>query len=95
MKCRGIGPHLAVSGSLMSFIELRQAPGVYSRVRVGMPFETRVCSATSGLVSSYDGHLRKLKYAWQENTDASGCEPGGQASLIIWHSYIGIPINFN
>ena len=94
-KCRGIGPHLAVSGSLMSFIELRQAPGVYSRVRVGMGFETRVFSAKSGLLSSYDGHLGKLNYAWQENTDAYGGEPGGQASLISWHSYIGIPINFH
>ena len=60
----------------------------------GWPFETRVCSAKSGLLSSYDAHLAKLNYAWQENTDASGCEPGGQASLISWHSYIGIPINF-
>ena len=46
------------------------------------PFETRISSATSGLVSSYDGNLRKLNYAWQENTGASGSEPGGQASLI-------------
>ena len=59
------------------------------------PFETRVCSAKSGLLPSYDGHLWKLNYAWQENTDASGGEPGGQASLISWHSYIGIPINFH
>ena len=28
-------------------------------------------------------------------TDASGGEPGSQASLITWHSYIGIPINFH
>ena len=26
--------------------------------------------------------------------DASAGEAGGQASLISWHSYIGIPINF-
>ena len=37
----------------------------------------------------------KLYYGWQENTDASGGEPGGPASLINWHSYIGIPINFH
>ena len=61
----------------------------------GWPFETRVCSAKSGLQSSYERHLGKLNYAWQENTDASGCELGGQASLIRWHSYIGIPINFH
>ena len=33
----------------------------------GWPFETRVSSAKSGLLSSYDRHLRKLNYAWQEN----------------------------
>ena len=59
------------------------------------PFETWVCSANSGLPSSYDRHLGKLNYAWQENTDTSGSEPGCQASLISWHSYIGIPINFH
>ena len=26
----------------------------------GWPFKTRVCSATSGLLSSYNGHLRNL-----------------------------------
>ena len=36
----------------------------------GWPFEIQVCSAKSGLLSSYGGHLVKLKYAWQENTDA-------------------------
>ena len=36
MKCRGIGPHLAARGSFMSFLELRQANGVYSRVTAGM-----------------------------------------------------------
>ena len=64
-------------------------------LRRGWPFETRVCSAMSGLLSSYDGQLGKLKYAWQENTDASGGDPGGQVSLISWHSYICIPINFH
>ena len=64
-------------------------------LRQGWPFEPRVCSAKSGLLSSYDGHLAKLNYAWQENTDASGVEPLGQATLISWHSYIGIPINFH
>ena len=64
-------------------------------LRRGWPFETRVCSANSGLLSCYDGHLGKINYAWQENTDTSVCEPGGQASIISWHSYIGIPINFH
>ena len=64
-------------------------------LRRGWPFETRVFSAKSGILSCYDGHLEKLTYALQENTDASGSEPGGQASLISWHIYIGIPINFH
>ena len=37
MQCRGIGPHLVEGGSLMGFLELRQAPLVYSRVKTGMP----------------------------------------------------------
>ena len=64
-------------------------------LRLGWPFETRVCSTKSGLLSSYDRHLGKLNYASQENSDASGGEPGVQASLISWHNYIGIPINFH
>ena len=64
-------------------------------LRRGWPLETRVCSAKSGLLSRYDGHLGKLNYAWQENTDASGGEPGGQASLISRHSYMAISINFH
>ena len=36
MQWRGIGPHLAARGSLMTFLELRHAPGVYSRVTAGM-----------------------------------------------------------
>ena len=36
-------------------------------LRRGWPFETQVCSAKSGLLSSYDGHLGKLSSAWQEN----------------------------
>ena len=65
------------------------------QLRRGWPFETRVFSAKSGLLSSYDGHLGKLNYSWQENTEASGGEPECQASLISWHSYIAIPINFH
>ena len=79
----------------MRFLVLWQAPGVYSRVTLGCPFENRVCSAKSGLLSSYDGPPGKLNYAWQENTDDSGGQPGGQASLISWHSYIVIPISFH
>ena len=49
----------------------------------GWPFDTRVCSAKSGLLSSYDGHLGKLNYTWQENTDASGGEPEAKISLLV------------
>ena len=69
--------------------------GYILELRGGWPFETQVFSAKSGLLSSYDGHHGKFKYAWQENRDASGDDPEGQASLISWHSYIGIPINFH
>ena len=40
-------------------------------LRWGWPFKTRVCSATSGLLSSYEGHFRNLHEALQGNTDAS------------------------
>ena len=45
------------------------------------PFKIRVCSATSGLLSSYDGHFRNLNKAWQDNTDTSGGEAGDRVSL--------------
>ena len=41
----------------MGFLELRQEPVELQR---GSPFETPLCSAKSGLLSSYDGHLRNL-----------------------------------
>ena len=52
-------------------------------LRRGWPFETRVCSAKSGLLSSYDAHLDKLNYAWKENTDTSGGEPGAKCPLLV------------
>ena len=50
--------------------------GYILELRRGWPFKTRVCSATSGVLSSHDGHLRNLNKAWQDNTDASGGEVG-------------------
>ena len=35
-------------------------PGYIHELRRRWPFKTRVCSATSGLLSSYDGHLRNV-----------------------------------
>ena len=57
--------------SLMGFLDLRPEPGVYSRVTVGCPFETGVCSVKSGHLSRYEGHLRNVNYGWKDNTDAS------------------------
>ena len=37
MQCRGIGLISWRGGSVMGFLELRQARGVYSRVTTGMP----------------------------------------------------------
>ena len=47
-------------GNLGYILELQQ----------GWPFKTRVCSATSGLLSCYEGHLRILLEASQGNRDA-------------------------
>ena len=52
----------------MVFLELRWEPGVYSRVTAGMAIQNLVCSAKSGLLSSYEGHLRNLLEAWKGNT---------------------------
>ena len=59
----------------MTFLELRQATGVYSRVTAGMTIWNSGLFTKSGLLSSYDGQVGKLNYVWKENTDASGGEP--------------------
>ena len=40
-------------------------------------------------------HLQKRPYFTAKPGLTSGGEPGGQASLISWHSDLGIPINFH
>ena len=55
--------------------------GCIFELRWGWPFKTRVCSATSGLLSSYDGQLRNLLEAWQGNMDTSRGEAGDRGSL--------------
>ena len=67
--------------------------GVCSRVVAGVAIKKFVCSSTSGLLSSYDVHLRNRNYAYQDNTEASGCEAGDRGSLSSWYSDIGIPIH--
>ena len=42
----------------------------------GWPFRTRVCSPTTGLLSSYEGNTRKLQEAWQGIKDTSPDEAG-------------------
>ena len=68
--------------------------GYILELHQGWPFESPLCSAKSGLLSTYDGHLRNLNWACQDNADASGGEVGIQASLSSFHRDIGIPINF-
>ena len=58
------------------------------------PFEPPLGSAKSGLLSSYDRHLRHLNKSWQDNTHASGGEVGDQSSLSSLHRDTEIPINF-
>ena len=68
--------------------------GYILKLRRGWPCKTRVCSAMSGLLSSYEVHLRNLQEAWQGITDASRREAGDRVSLSSCHTDIGIPINF-
>ena len=49
--------------------------------RQGWPFKTRVCSVTSGFLSSCEGHLGILLEAWQGNRDTSQGEVGDPLSL--------------
>ena len=68
--------------------------GYIRELQRGRPFETPLCSAKSGLLWSYEGHLRNLNLAWQDNTDTFGVEVGDQVSLFSFHRNIGIPISF-
>ena len=55
----------------------------------GKPLETFVCSAMSGLLYSYDGNLRNLNYAWQDNTDASGGEERDRVHFLVGTVILG------
>ena len=70
-------------GSLVYILELQR----------GWPIKTRVCSATLGLLSSYEAHLRNLFETWQGHTDAFRGEAGEPGPLCISHNDIGIPIH--
>ena len=75
---------LSCSGNLGDILKLQR----------GWTLKTHLCSATSGLQSSHEGHFRKLLEACQGNTDASQGEAGDPGSLSSCHSDIGIPISF-
>ena len=62
MQCSGIGPHLACRGKSHEFsrVDCTRHLVYILELRRGWPFETRVCPAKSGLLSSYDGHLGNL-----------------------------------
>ena len=47
-------------GCVMGFLDLRQERGSIRELQRAWPFETPFCSAKSGLLSSYDGHLTNL-----------------------------------
>ena len=46
--------------------------GYILELRQGCPFEPGVCSVKSGHMSRYEGQLRNVNEARQNNTDASG-----------------------
>ena len=60
----------------------------------GWPFETPLFSANSGLLCSYNVHLRNLNYAWQDYIDHCGGEVGDQESHSSFQRDLGIPFNF-
>ena len=56
----------------MGFLELRQEPGVNSRVTARMSIGNSRLFIEVRNLSRYERQLRNVNYAWQENTDASG-----------------------
>ena len=81
MHFRGIGPHLTAKESHIVFLKLWRQPVYVLELEPEWPFKTRVGSATSGLLSSCEGHLVILLEAWQDNGYASRFEVGDQVSL--------------
>ena len=95
MQCRGIEPHFPARGMSHTISRVVAKPGVYiCELQRGWPFETPFCSSKTGHLLSYEGHLRNLNLAWQDNSDTSGGEVGEEGSLSSFHRDIGISINF-
>ena len=57
--------------------------GYILELQRGLPFKVRVCSVTSGLMSSYEGHFRSLLEAWQGNINASGVRMENQCPFLV------------
>ena len=70
-------------GNLAYILELRR----------GWPFKNHVCSAMSGHLSIYEGHLKNFFEAWQGNRDTSRREAGIPGPLSSSNMDIEIPIN--
>ena len=56
----------------MGFLELRPEPGLYSQVTAGMSIRNSSVFIEVRNLSRYEGQLRNVNYAWQENTESSG-----------------------
>ena len=57
---QGNRPHLAGRESLMGFLELRQEPGLYSRVTAGMSIRNSSFFIEVRNLSRYEGQLRNV-----------------------------------
>ena len=55
----------------MVFLELQQEPGFPLELPWEWPLKTHVCSVTTRLLSSCEGHLGILLEAWQSNRATS------------------------
>ena len=73
----------------MFFLELQREPGVCSRVMAGVAIKNFVCSSTSGILSSYDVHLRNLYYAELDKTYAYGGEAGTEVHFLVGTVILG------
>ena len=94
-QCIVFGPHLAVRGDISWFLSNCGGNLRFSlELRQRCPLNTCVLSATSGLLSSFQGHLGILLELWQDSLDTSRVEGGDPGFLSSCHWDVGIPINF-
>ena len=69
--------------------------GYILELRWGWPFKTRVCFVTSCLLSCYEGQLRNLHQACQENKDASQGKAGSECPFLVATVILGFLSIFN